>query len=80
MLPANPQHVLLGYDTGLFFMTALQQFGRCFDREIQTLAYPGIQTGYHFQRINNWSGFNNNNIYFIRFKPSLEIVRETITE
>ena len=80
MLPANPQHVLLGYDTGLFFLTALQQFGRCFDREISTLAYPGIQTGYHFQRINNWSGFFNNTIYFLRFKPTLEIVRETITE
>lgn len=80
MLPANPQHVLLGYDTGLFFMTALQQFGRCFDREISTLSYPGIQNGYHFQRLNNWSGFINNTIYFLRFKPSMEIVRETITE
>ncbi|MCD8287512.1 MAG: LysM peptidoglycan-binding domain-containing protein [Porphyromonadaceae bacterium] len=80
MLPASPQHVLLGYDTGLFFLTALQQFGRNFDQQIESLVYPGIQMGFHFQRINNWSGFVNNTIYFVRFNPSFEITREIITE
>lgn len=80
MLQANPQHVVLGYDTGIFFLEAMAQYGRNFDKEIEALSYPGIQTGYKFRRINNWSGFNNSNIYFVRFTPKLEIEREILPE
>ncbi len=80
MLQANPQHVLLGYDTGLFFLEAMSIYGRNFDKEIEKYTTPGIQTGFCFRRINNWSGFNNNNIYFVRFTPADEIVREIITD
>lgn len=78
MLQANPQHVFLGYDTGLFFLTALQRFGNDFENDIESVAYSGIQTCFRFRRINNWSGFDNEAILFVHFTPTFDITRETL--
>ena len=34
-----------------------------------------IQTGFRFQRVNNWGGFINKKVFFIRFTKNFELVK-----
>lgn len=66
---ANPQYGILGYDTGIFFLNALQKYGKDFGNRIDRLNCSSIQTDFYFQRVNNWTGFINKGSYFVHFTP-----------
>jgi hypothetical protein len=68
-----PKYGMLGYDTGMFFIQLLNQYGTTSDVNVNNLKYNGIQTDFHFDRINNWGGFINVNIYFVEFGKDLKI-------
>jgi hypothetical protein len=68
-----PKYGMLGYDTGMFFIQLLNRYGTSYDANINRLKYKGIQTDFYFERMNNWSGFVNKNIYFVEFDTNFKI-------
>lgn len=68
-----PKFGILGYDTGMFFIKGLHEYGTAFNTNIHKIKYKGIQTDFKFERVNNWGGFINTNIYIVSFNPDFSI-------
>lgn len=49
-----PKFGMLGFDTGYFFLKGLARYGSSFEKNMQGLDLVPIQTGFKFQRVNNW--------------------------
>ena len=69
------KYSMLGYDTGLFFFSAIQNYGPDFESKLSDINYKSIQTGFNFERVNNWGGFINTNIYIIHYGKDFTITR-----
>lgn len=76
MLDTYPKYGILGFDTGMFFIKAINQYGPAIYSNINNVKYNGIQTDFRFERINNWGGFINTNFYIIRFNPDYTITKD----
>ena len=70
-----PKFGMLGFDTGYFFLKGLSNYGTEFEKDIQQLNLIPIQTGFKFQRVNNWGGFINRKVFFIHFTKNFELVK-----
>jgi LysM repeat protein len=79
-IPGNtfPKYGIQGYDMGLYFIRLLNQFGASFDKNINRLDYRGIQFDFHFERVNNWGGFINTNLYVVDFNSDSSITKTVI--
>ena len=73
-----PKFGILGYDTGKYFIELLNRYGMNYDPYVNDMNFRGIQTDFHFERINNWSGFMNTNLYLIEYAPNQMILKTTI--
>lgn len=60
-----PKYAMLGFDTGFYFLYALHLYGSEMEHRLQDLNYDPIQTGFKFERVNNWGGFINRKVFFI---------------
>lgn len=72
-----PKFSMLGFDTGMFFIQLINKYGMSFESDINDFEYEGIQTGFYYQRVNNWGGFINTNMFFVNFNPDSSVTRET---
>ena len=72
-----PKFSILGFDTGMFFIQLINQYGTSFESNINNFKYEGIQTNFYYQRVSNWGGFVNANVFFVNFNPDLSVTRET---
>ncbi|MBQ7362522.1 MAG: LysM peptidoglycan-binding domain-containing protein [Bacteroidaceae bacterium] len=68
-----PRYSMLGYDTGYFFLLAISKFGKNMPDNIRKISFTPIQTGFKFERVNNWGGFVNKKIYFVRYTPEYKV-------
>jgi LysM repeat protein len=75
MASLYPKYAMLGFDTGMFFISAINKYGAHFETNIQQHKYNSLQTGFHFERVNNWGGFINTNLYIVRFNKDFTITR-----
>ena len=75
LLDTNPGYGMWGYDTGLFFLTALQQYGVNFEQNIQRVRVNSLQFPFHFERLNNWGGLFNTGLYFIHYDRSGKVIK-----
>ena len=73
--PLYPKYPMLGFDTGMFFLEAIKEYGADFEKDISSMKYKSVQTGFQFERVNNWGGFINKNIYIIHFGKDFKITR-----
>ena len=73
-----PKFGMLGYDTGMYFIRLINTYGTKFEANINDSNYKGIQTDFHFERVNNWGGFINMNMYFVNFNPDYTITKNRI--
>jgi hypothetical protein len=74
-----PKFGILGYDTGMYFLQAIDSYGTSFYNGINNLRYnKGLQTDFYFERINNWSGFVNTNLFVVNYSPNNSITRISI--
>ena len=73
LINASPQYALLGFDTGIYFLSAIRAYGKNFAVQKLENSSDRIQTDFAFQRINNWSGFINKSFYFVNFAPDFTI-------
>ena len=78
LLTTYPKYGLLGYDTGMFFINALNRYGSAFASHINQFKYSGIQMDFNFERVNNWGGFINNSFYFVDFLSDGNIVSNPV--
>lgn len=65
-----PKYGMLGYDTGLFFLTAYLNYGRDFQNKINSLSVQSLQTPFTFERARTDGGFMNNGFYLIHYKSN----------
>jgi hypothetical protein len=70
-----PKYAMLGFDTGMFFLQAIMKYGSDFEKDISAMKYKSIQTGFRFERVNNWGGFINTNIYIVHYNKDYTITR-----
>jgi LysM repeat protein/ABC-type branched-subunit amino acid transport system substrate-binding protein len=70
-----PKYGMLGFDTGMFFFGALQHYGADFENNLSEIRYKSLQTGFNFERVNNWGGYINTNIYIIHYNKDYTITR-----
>ena len=70
-----PKFGMLGFDTGYFFLKGLSAYGTEFEKDIQQLTLVPIQTGFKFQRVNNWGGFINRKVFFVHFTKNFELIK-----
>ncbi len=43
------------------------------DTNINNLGITPVQTGFKFERVNNWGGMVNKKIYFVNYTPTFTI-------
>ena len=65
-----PKYGILGYDTGMYFIRLIHTYGSPFYSHINDLKYIGLQTDFYFERLSNWGGFINTNMYFVNYNNS----------
>ena len=78
LIDISPKYGVLGYDTGKYFMELIDRYGKNFDSYVNDLNFNGVQTDFKFDRINNWSGFINTNLYLVEFMSDNTISRTII--
>jgi len=70
-----PKFGMLGFDTGYFFLKGLSQYGSELEKNMQRMDLVPIQTGFKFQRVNNWGGLINKKVFFVRFTKNYELIK-----
>ena len=71
-----PKFGMLGFDTGYFFLKGLSNHGSNFEQEMSKMSnIIPIQTGFKFDRVNNWGGFINKKVFFVRFTKNHELIK-----
>lgn len=70
-----PSYAMLGFDTGFFYLKGLSLYGSELEKNLSKMNLTPIQTGFKFERVNNWGGFINKKVFFIRFTKNFELVK-----
>ena len=70
-----PQYGMLGYDTGLYFLTALHKYGKNFETRMNSIYVDTTQFAFNFERANNWSGFINTGLYLVHYDTNSRIIK-----
>jgi LysM repeat protein len=70
-----PRFGMLGFDTGFFFLNGLWRYGSNFEQKMQEMSLIPIQTGFKFERVNNFGGFINRKVFFVHFTRNYELLK-----
>ena len=70
-----PKYGMLGFDTGYYFLKGLSRYGTTFEENLKRFDVTSIQTGFKFQRVNNWGGFINRKVFFVHFTKNYELIK-----
>ena len=73
-----PKYGILGFDTGMFFIGAINKYGSNFENNLDKIHYQGVQTGFDFHRVNNWGGFINTNIFIVHYQSDFNVTRNEV--
>ena len=74
-MPYFTKFALVGYDTGMYFINAIQQFGSNFEEKLSEMNQKSLQTGFNFDRVSDSGGYLNKNIYIIHYDKEFTITR-----
>lgn len=75
MINSFPKYGMLGFDTGYFFLKGLSQYGNKLEDNLEKISVTPIQTGFKFERVNNWGGFINRKVFFVHFTKEFELIK-----
>lgn len=75
MANTYPKYGMLGYDTAFYFLKGLHQYGTNLEENLNQLKVTPIQTGFKFDRVNNWGGFINRKVFFVHFTKGYELIK-----
>ena len=62
-----PKYAILGFDISYYFLKALHLYGTDMENRLSEMRYKPLQTGFKFERVNNWGGFINRKVFFVHF-------------
>lgn len=79
MINSFPRWAYLGYDTGLYFLTALKDNGSNFDNNISRIKVPTLQSSIAFKQVGRDGGYINNGLYFIQYRSDSSIEKIDIS-
>jgi len=68
LINTYPKYGVLGYDTGIFFLSVLWRYGVNFNSNINSISVSTLQTPFLFQKANPMSGYMNTGFYFVHYK------------
>ncbi|MDR1714652.1 MAG: LysM peptidoglycan-binding domain-containing protein [Prevotella sp.] len=81
MINSYPKWGYLGYDAGLFFLTALKQYGSEFESNLTRMKVQTLQSAINFERVNGKAGgYINNGLYFVHYKTNSVIEKVDISK
>lgn len=75
MINTYPRYGMLGFDTGYYFLKALHRYGERMENYLDREITVPVQTGFHFERVNNWGGFINKKVFFIHMTRQHELIK-----
>ena len=75
MANSYPKYGMLGFDTGYFFLKGLAQEGGALEKNLDKVKATPIQTGFKFERVNNWGGFINRKVFFVHITKDFELIK-----
>ena len=70
-----PKYGMLGFDTGYYFLHGLSTYGDALEDNLGRMDVTAIQTGFKFERVNNWGGFINRKVFFVHFTKGYELIK-----
>ena len=79
LLDTNPGYGMWGYDTGLFFITAMQHNGINFELNVDRVKVNSLQFPFNFERLSNWGGFFNTGLYLINYDTDGRVTKMDIS-
>ena len=62
----------------MFFFDAIKKYGSNFENNLDKIRYKSIQTGFDFERVNNWGGFINTNIFIVHYQRDFIATRSEV--
>lgn len=75
MANTYPKYGMLGFDIGYYFLYNLSRWGDKMEQNLEKTKVTPIQTGFKFERVNNWGGFINRKVFFVHFSDKFELVK-----
>ena len=75
MANTYPKYGMLGFDTAFFFLQGLHRYGSNMEDNMNQMQITPIQTGFKFDRVNNWGGFINRKVLFVHFTKNYELIK-----
>lgn len=75
MANTYPKYGMLGFDTAFFFLKGLSGYGSDLENNLYKMDLTPIQTGFKFDRVNNWGGFVNKKVFFVHFTKNFELIK-----
>ncbi len=75
MANTYPKYGMLGFDMAYFFLQGLHKYGSNFEENMNQMLVTPIQTGFKFERVNNWGGFINRKVFFVNFTKNYELIK-----
>ena len=75
MANTYPKYGMLGFDTAFFFLQGLHRYGSNMEDNMNQMQITPIQTGFKFDRVNNWGGFINRKVFFVHFTKNYELIK-----
>ncbi|MBK5719700.1 LysM peptidoglycan-binding domain-containing protein [Dysgonomonas sp. Marseille-P4677] len=75
-----PKYGYLGYDAGLYFLSALNKYGSNFENNIGNLRVATLQSAVHFAQVNHNGGFINDGLYLIHYQTGSGIEKIDISK
>ena len=75
MANSFPKYGMLGFDIGYYFLNGLSVWGDRMEQHLNQIRVTPIQTGFKFERVNNWGGFINRKVFFVHFSKDYELVK-----
>jgi len=73
LMNSFPKYGILAYDTGMYFIQLISNYGADFSNRVNDLKFKGIQTDFYFERVNVWGGFINTSLYLVDYKSDYSI-------
>jgi len=78
LLPLYPKYGMLGYDSGMFLLNALNRFGTGFHLELENCTIPLLQSSFDFRQKDSDNFYSNMNLFIVRLTPDFTIEKTLV--
>lgn len=57
----------LGFDSGYYFLSGLEKYGKDLEYNLTKINSDKLQTGFNFERVSNLGGYINKDVFFVHY-------------